>query len=355
MAFLKKLFGKTNKSTPRGFSLVTIQAIDKLSADTVKVTLDVPQDGSFDFIPGQYLNFSIQINNKEERRSYSICSGAGEPLAIAVKEVEKGLVSTWFNREASVGTEVLVSAPEGNFTKPETAKNCVAIAAGSGITPIMSIAKQLEGNGSLRLYYGNKTAADILFKSEIDALQSTSPIYFLSKEDNDQFEKGRITKEIFIAEIKRDLSILKSDAFFLCGPEALIFDIREALEMFGVAKEKVFFELFTPPTNVETTSDAADSNFSGSSKITVIIDGEEETFTIDAKKTILEGALSNSLDAPYSCRGGVCSTCKAKITNGTVKMNINYSLTDKEVEEGLVLTCQSHPTSSEITINYDKV
>lgn len=353
MALFKSLFGKNKDKAPRGFSSVAILSVDRLSPDSVKISLDVPKDGSFDYIPGQYINVALTIKGEEQRRSYSICSGKNEPLAIAIKEVDKGRVSMWFNREAAAGTEILVSKPEGNFIKPAGAKNCVAIAAGSGITPIMSIAKQLEGNGTLRLFYGNKTAADILFKSEIDALQSTTAVYYLSQEENDFCEKGRITKDAFVADIKRDLSILQSDAFFLCGPLEMIENMREALEMFGVAKEKVFFELFTAQTTEATKEDAPSTAFSGKSKITLIMNGDEEVFDLDVKKTILEGALSNSIDAPYSCRGGVCSTCKAKITSGTAMMNINYSLTDKEIEDGFILTCQAHPTSSEVTINYD--
>lgn len=358
MSLFKNLFNKSSKNNPRGFEFVKILAIDRISPDTVKVSFDVPKDGSFDFIPGQYINVAIKINGKEERRSYSICSGKTEPLSIGVKEVLNGTVSKWFNMDANVGTEILISKPEGNFTKPVDAKNCVAIAAGSGITPIVSIAKQLEESGSLRLYYGNKREEDILFRETLDGLKNTSPVYFLSQEEKENFEKGRITKEALVEEIKKDLSILKSDVFFLCGPEEMIKSSREALEMFGVTSDKIKFELFTTPTEEmkpKAESTASTSDFSGSAEVTVIIDGDEETFTVASNKTILDGALAKGIDAPYSCRGGVCSTCKGKIVTGSVKMRINYSLTDSEIEEGYILTCQAEPCEEKITINYDEV
>lgn len=354
MALFKSLFGKSDKKAPKGFQSIAISGIEKLSSDTVQVTFNIPNDGSFDFVSGQYINVAIDINGKEERRAYSICSGKSEPLSIAVKEVENGKVSTWFNREAKEEMEILISNPEGNFTKPESAKNLVAIAAGSGITPIMSIAKQIEGTGTLRLYYGNKTEQDILFKSTIDGLISTSPIYFLSREEKESFEKGRLTKESFTAEIKKDLSILQSDAFFLCGPEEMINEVKDALAMFGVSENKIFFELFTAPTADAQSSNDNSEEFSGTCKVTVVLEGDEEVFELAPDKSILDGAMDAGVDAPYSCRGGVCSSCKAKVTEGAATMRLNYSLTDKDIEEGFILTCQAYPKEEKITVDYDK-
>lgn len=350
MGLFKSLRGKSKKA-PRGFNFTNIKAVERLSNDTVKVVLDA----SFDFTPGQYINVVIPINGKDERRSYSICSGKGEPLAIAIKEVENGTVSKWFNQEAKAEMEIAVSSPEGNFTKPTDAKNIVAIAAGSGITPIMSISKQIENEGgNVRLYFGNRTEADIIFKSEIDALDKTSPVYFLSREEKAGYENGRITKQVLIDEFKKDLSLLRADGFFLCGPEEMIVEACEALEMFGVDKEKVHFELFTTPVLMkpEETSDAVE--FKGTSSVTAVLDREEETFELDSSKSLLDGALDEGIDAPYSCRGGVCSTCKAKVIEGSASMKINYSLTDQEVADGYILTCQAHPTSEKITINFDE-
>lgn len=357
MAFLKGIFKKSSEGqkVPRGFQYLEITDVERLSPDTVKVTFDAPEDGSFAFKAGQYINVSLEINGNEERRSYSICSGKGEGLSIAVKEVEDGKVSKWFNREAQNGMKILVSKPEGRFTKPESAKNCVAIAAGSGITPIVALAKEVEElSGTMRLFYGNRTEEDILFRSVLDGLKHTSPVYYLSREEKEPFEYGRITKESFTAEIKKDLSILRSDAFFICGPESMIIDVSETLKMFGVPEEKIHFELFTTPTVNKLEKLDAEPAYSGTAQVTVVIDGEEESFELPAGKSILERALEEGLDAPYSCRGGVCSTCKAKLTEGTASMQINYSLTDKEVEEGYVLTCQAHATSEKLVVNYDQ-
>ncbi|MDB2656860.1 2Fe-2S iron-sulfur cluster-binding protein [Crocinitomicaceae bacterium] len=349
MGLFKSLRGKSNKA-PRGFNLTTIKAVERLSNDTVKVIFNA----SFDFTPGQYINVSIPINGKEERRSYSICSGKNESVAIAIKEVDKGTVSKWFNQEAKAEMEIAISNPEGNFTKPSDAKNIVAIAAGSGITPIMSISKQVESEGgTMRLYFGNRTAEDIIFRSEIDALEKTSPVYFLSREEQDDCENGRITKQVLIDEFKKDLSLLRADGFFLCGPEEMIVGATEALDMFGVAKDKIHFELFTTPVLMKP-EETPESDFKGKSTVTAIVDGEEETFELDSSKTLLTGALDEGVDAPYSCRGGVCSTCKAKVTEGSASMKLNYSLTDQEVSDGFVLTCQAHPTSEKLTFNFDE-
>ncbi|XOV68951.1 MAG: 2Fe-2S iron-sulfur cluster-binding protein [Fluviicola sp.] len=350
MGLFKSLRGKSNKA-PRGFNFTKIAAIERLSADTVKVIFDA----SFNFTPGQYINVSIEVNGNEERRSYSICSGKNEPLAIAIKEVDHGTVSKWFNQEAKSGMEVAISNPEGSFTKDAKAKNIVAIAAGSGITPIMSISKQVEGEGgNLRLYFGNRTENDIIFRSEIEALQHTSPTYFLSREEKEGFEHGRITKQVLVDEFKKDLSLLRADGFFLCGPEEMIVNASEALEMFGVTKDKIHYELFTTPVLMKSEETTVVADFTGKSQVTVVMDSDEENFELDSSKTLLEGALNEGIDAPYSCRGGVCSTCKAKITEGSASMKINYSLTDQEVEEGFVLTCQAHPTSEKLTFNYDE-
>ena len=262
MALFKNLFGKSETKAPRGFNMVGIQKIERLSDDTVKIVFNA-DSREYSFIPGQYINVSIPINGKEERRSYSICSGIDEPLSIAVKEVENGIVSVWFNKTATEEMQIAISKPEGNFTKPKVAKNIVAIAAGSGITPIMSISKQIENEGgNVRLYFGNRTAKDIIFRAEIEALSNTTPIYYLSREEQADCESGRITKQVLIDEFKKDLSLLKSDGFFLCGPEAMIVDACEALEMFGVAKEKIHFELFTTPVLMKTEEPETTNSFS---------------------------------------------------------------------------------------------
>ena len=352
MALFKNLFGKKDKSTtPKGFSEVTIKAIERETSDTVKVVLDA----DFSFTPGQYLTFAITVDGEQLRRSYSICSGANEPLAVAVKQVENGKVSTWFNQQATAEMTVLVSKPEGSFVAPAGAKKMIAIAAGSGITPILSIAKSCETSGSsLQLFYGSRTLDNTLFKSVIDGLKNTSCTYYLSGEEHPDHQKGRIDKDAFSAIVKANLEILKSDCFFICGPEQMIVDVAEVLELFGVAKDKIHYELFTTPVLLKSEGSADESTFEGTSSVTVLMDGEKETFDLASEgKSILEKANEEGMDVPYSCKGGVCSTCKAKVLKGKASMTMNYSLTDKEVEEGYILTCQAHPASDEVVISYD--
>lgn len=355
----KKLFGKGAKTkAPKGFYEVTISAITKLTDDTVEVTFEIPKDQQsyFTFTPGQYVNVAIDLNDQQERRSYSICSGPNSALSVAVKKVANGKVSTWLNETAKVGESIFLSPPEGNFVRPKEAKNIVAIAAGSGITPIMAMAKAAEGsNVHIQLFYGSRTLNQVIFKDALAALTSTKTTHFLSGETVDGTILGRINKETFTTTIKNNLELLKSDGFFLCGPETLIVDIVDVLKTFGVSEDKIFYELFTTPTVLGSKTNVdSGSSFSGMSKVTVILDDDSITFDLASDgTTILDRVNKEGMDAPYSCKGGVCSTCKAKILEGNATMAVNYSLTDKDVEEGYILTCQSHPASETLKITYD--
>lgn len=355
----KKLFGKGERSkAPKGFYELTIAAITKLTEDTVEVSFEIAKETQsyFKFTPGQYVNFAITIDGNEERRSYSICSGPEEKLAVAVKQVENGKVSTWFNTVAKVGDSIYVSTPEGNFVRPKEAKNIVAIAVGSGITPIMAMAKAAESSEvKINLFYGSRTAEQIIFSQAISELKNTTTLHFLSGESRDGAVNSRIEKESFTAALKSDLAILKADGFFLCGPESMIVDIVEVLTLFGISEDKIFYELFTTPTVLGSKAKSSGGgSFSGTSRVTAILDDEEITFDLDANgATILEKVNKEGFDAPYSCKGGVCCTCKAKIIEGNATMTVNYSLTDKEVEDGYILTCQSHPASEILKISYD--
>lgn len=357
MGFFGKLFKKESTvKIPRGFYNIPVQQINRLTKDAVEIVFSIPQDleETFSFIPGQYITLSVTIDGKEERRSYSICSEKNSPLAIAVKEVENGKVSPWFNNQLQVGESVLISKPEGRFLL-NGAKKVVTIAAGSGITPIMSMAHEIEKTegASMKLFFVNKTENDILFREQLDSLAKTEKHYFLTQEQKDGLGQGRITKDAFMTIIKEDLELLKSDGFFICGPEEMIHDVKAALELFGVAESKIHFELFTTEAKSNPTP-VTPSDFKGKTKVKVILDDEAFDFEMNSGKTVLDAAMAEEVDAPYSCRGGVCSTCRAKVIKGSVKMNLNYTLTDKEVEQGYILTCQSHPTSEELIISYDE-
>lgn len=359
---MKKIFGilKKKKVThhPKGYHPLLISGLKKLTPETVEISFDVPSQFKKDFAfkPGQCLNFVIEIEGKEEIRSYSICSGINDDLRVAIKMIPNGLVSKWFNNSAHIGMEVLASHPTGNFILDESIDTTVAIAAGSGITPILAMAKQVEITGKkMILFYGNKTLESTLYKDELDQLKNTDTKYFLSQEETKTYAKGRIDKGTFVNEIKNNLELLKAGGFYLCGPEDMIIDISETLKSFGVSEDKIHFELYTPPTKMKPKNVAVNT-FEGLSTVRVVVDDEEFDFNLAAKgKTILDAAIDEGADAPYSCRGGVCSTCKGKLLKGTATMTLNYSLTDKEVEEGYILTCQAHPSSDELIVSYDDV
>ncbi|MFN5911320.1 MAG: 2Fe-2S iron-sulfur cluster-binding protein [Bacteroidota bacterium] len=350
------LFKKDKEHKHKGFHDLSVSSLHKLTSETVQVTFDVPEElrKAFVYQPGQHLEVIIPIGGKEERRSYSICSETNEPLSFAVKSVENGLVSKWFNEELKAGMQLTVSEPKGSFVLPSDAKNIVAVAAGSGITPIMAMAKAIETHGgNMRLFYGNRTRTSIIFKSVLDGLKNTFTTHFLSAEDAEGFEKGRIDKDTFTQLLKSDLSLLRADAYFLCGPEEMIIATVDVLNFFGVPEKKIHFELFTPPVLMKQEKESPNT-FSGISHVKVILDGDVTQLDLSAKgKTILEAVEAAGLDAPYSCKGGVCSSCRAKVLIGNAVMTNNYSLTDEEVKKGYILTCQAHPATEELTVSYD--
>lgn len=352
---LFNLFGKKAKSKNKGYYSLQISNIEKLNSKAVTVEFEIPHSlkSEFTFLPGQYLNLIININNEEHRRSYSICSHPDEAIRIAVKRVEKGIVSNWFNDLSEYSDPILVSSPTGSFTLPGNAKSYVAIAAGSGITPIMSILKAHSDKCESTLIYGNKTQDEAIFLNEIKNLPIKSATHFFSREKVAGMKEGRIDKGTLTALIKANIEILKNDYFLICGPEEMIHTCKETLNFFGLSNDKILFELFTTPT-VSIEENKSDV-FDGQSMVSVTIDDEESSFELSGKgSSILDAVESEGMDAPYSCRGGVCSSCKAKVLEGSAAMDLNYSLTDEEVKEGYILTCQAHPTSEILKISYDE-
>jgi ring-1,2-phenylacetyl-CoA epoxidase subunit PaaE len=353
------LFGKKEEKGKqrKGFHLLTVSGIEKLTEDAVKISFEVPAELADKYVykAGQYLDVSVTVNETEELRSYSICSGQNENLSIGVKQLENGKVSAWLNQNVKTGDQLSISEPRGNFVLNSAAKKIVLIAAGSGITPVLSMAKGLsKSDVETVLVYGNRTERSIMFKNEIEALSSLRAIYFLSGETKEGYRSGRIDKENFTALIKEDLDLLKADGFYLCGPEGMISEVRQVLEFFGVKADKIHFELFTTPVEMTPGATHSVAAFSGISQVTAILDGEKVHFSLDAKgPTLLEASDKAGMDAPYSCKGGVCCSCRAKVLKGSAAMNVNYALTDEEVAQGYILTCQAHPTSEELTFSYD--
>jgi ring-1,2-phenylacetyl-CoA epoxidase subunit PaaE len=344
------------------FHKLTVQKIIKETQDAISVLFEVPASlkESFSFVAGQYITIKKTLNDKEVRRAYSICaSPKSNELKVAIKAVEKGFFSVFATTKLKEGDVLEVAEPEGKFLlKPASNKNYIAFAAGSGITPVISMIKAVlenENSSTFTLVYGNKSAESIIFKSEIETLSEKYNTqfnlhYIFSKTLSDDSIFGRIDKgntNYFVKNIYKNTAF---DAAFLCGPEEMINIVSETLQENSFEKENIFYELFTA-SDENNDIDIPD----GKSEITVLLDDEETTFTMEKTDDILSASLRNNLDAPYSCQGGVCSSCLCKVTEGKAVMTKNSILTDGEVEEGFVLACQAHPTTAKISIDFDDV
>ena len=349
------------------FHSLKVIDIKNETSDTVSVAFEIPEGdkNTFDYTSGQYLTLKFNINGNEERRSYSMCSSpfSGEPIRIAVKRVDKGLVSNHINDVIKVGDQIEVMSPQGNFTLETSLeqKTYVAFAAGSVITPIWSMIKSVldnEPGSKFVLFYGNKTSDSTIFKNEIDSLTGDrlSVYHILSREETgNSITNGRIDKNKATELLKSNLDLLKSKAFFMCGPEEMIFNVKDVLQTLGVSENKMKFELFTTPVLLAAEKEVDVSNFTGTAKVKVIYDEEEITFDLSSDgENVLEAAMRHDVDAPFSCKGAVCCTCKAKVTEGKMIMDANYALSDEEVAEGFVLACQAHPASENVVVDFDE-
>lgn len=336
---------------------LTVVSHTKLTDKAARISFAVPEElkDAFAFKAGQYLNLHCPVNGALLNRSYSICSGKNEPLSVAVKAIENGAASNWLVNSLKEGDTLQVDFPTGNFAIDQTATQHVAFAAGSGITPILAMAKSLEGtNSELTLFYSNSSQSETLFADELNALKNTKTHYYFSREQVEGSGHGRFNKETVAAIIKEQLPILRAGAFYICGPEEMILGTKETLELFGAKPSTIHFELFTTPVLMVQESVEEEGAFSGESKVTAILDGEVTSIQLSTDgKTILDALDGAGMDVPFSCKGGVCCTCRAKIIEGSAKMKINYALTDDEVKEGFILTCQSHPTSPVLKLDFD--
>lgn len=345
------------------FHKINIQDVIRETADAVSLVFKIPGNlkSKFAFHSGQYLTLKKTINGKEVRRAYSICSSPTDHyLKVAIKTVENGVFSTYATSELKAGNFIEISEPEGKFIlEPKSNKNYIAFAAGSGITPILSMIKDVlasESSSTFTLIYGNKTVADTIFKKELDALKEVNSErfnlhYVYSREQIEDSLFGRINKahtNYFINSTYKDTSF---DAAYLCGPEEMIKEVSATLSEHGIADESIYFELFTASVDEIAVTEIQEGN----SEITVLLDDEETTFIMKQTDDILSASLRNNLDAPYSCQGGVCSSCLCKVTEGKAVMVKNSILSDREIEEGLVLACQAFPTTPNIAIDFDDV
>ncbi len=347
------------------FYKLSIKEVRRETPNAVSVEFNVPLEfrDYYKFIAGQYVTLKLTLDGEEIRRAYSICSSpqSGE-LRIAIKSVGQGAFSTFANTQLKAGDVVEVGTPEGKFTfepNPGRMKNYAAFAAGSGITPVMSILQSvLEGEpeSTFVLVYGNKSPEETIFHDLLHELQLqyTGRLfvhYVFSQVHAGQELFGRIEKSTVNFVLNNRHKEKEFDKFYLCGPEAMINCVSGVLREHNIREKDIRFELFFAPK----AENEIDTHLQGHTKIKVIVDGDEAVFEMSQKQTLLEAALKQGLDAPYSCQGGICSSCIARITSGSAEMKKNTILTDGEIADGLILTCQAHPTSAEITVDYDDV
>ncbi|MDI1254826.1 MAG: ferredoxin--NADP reductase [Flavobacterium sp.] len=347
------------------FYKLNIKEVKRETENAISVLFNVPETLKpfYQFTAGQYINLKLTLDGTEIRRAYSICSSpeSGE-LRIAIKSVHNGAFSKFANINLKAGDLIEVGKPEGKFTfepQSERQKNYAAFAAGSGITPVMAIIKTVltaEPLSTFVLIYGNKSPEQTIFYQELHDLQLQyvgrffiHHVYSQAKIDNELF--GRIEKSTVNFILNNKYKNITFDKFYLCGPEEMINLVSTILKEHNVAEKDIKFELFSSSLSEKIIND----NLDGHTKITVLVDDEETTFEMSKKQTVLDAALKQGLDAPYSCQGGICSSCLARITSGTAEMKKNSILTDGEIAEGLILTCQAHPTSAEIYVDYDDV
>jgi len=348
------------------FHPLRVASVQKLCADAVAVTFDVPAElaEEYAFRPGQSLTLRRVIEGREERRSYSLCSPAGEPPRIGVREVPDGAFSPWLVREVRPGDEIEVLPPAGTFTPDlDQPAHHVLIAAGSGITPVLSIAASVlraRGEATATVLYGNRRTDTVMFADELADLKDTFPprlelAHVLSREPR---EAELFTGRLDAAKLRTLLPLLVDagsvDHWWLCGPYGMVTDARTVLADLGVPPQRVHQELFyvedTPPAVVRHE----DPTFDGpSSEVTVVLDGRSTTITLPREVTVLEGAQRIRPDLPFACKGGVCGTCRARLVDGEVTMRRNFALDQSELDAGFVLTCQSLPVSEKATVDYD--
>ena len=345
----------SQKHTP-GYHLLRVAGIRALTEDAIQIVFEIPDNlkSAFSFRPGQHIDIIVEYEGEKLYRSYSICSGGGEPLSIGVKSMAGGKVSNWLKDNVKQGNSLLISEPRGSFMLDPDAKEVVLIGVGSGITPLLSMFKYAYNACKFPiLIYGNKKESSTMFLEDIALYKSKKVYHFLSAEQKDGTYYGRINTENLSELFKKDVSILQADAYYLCGPEEMIADISSFLMESGVKSTKIHFELFSAPTNLSKTETDKKISYSGFCKVLIQFEGDKYSIETNVESTLLESAKKADIDAPFSCKTGVCGSCRAKVKFGSAVMKANYALTDEEVKSGYILTCQAIPSSSELVISYD--
>lgn len=351
------------------FHTLRVKEVRPETEDTVSIAFEIPEElmDSYRYKSGQYLTLRTEIGGEDIRRSYSLCSAPHEnEWRVAVKQVTDGAFSTFANSELKAGDELKVMTPMGNFSIEPNASNTRSIAlfaAGSGITPILSIAKTIltqEPNSDVTLFYGNKSISSIIFHEEIEGLKNEYMdrlriINVLSRENlGTPLLKGRMDVEKTNQLFKVFLASTTPDAVYICGPEQMILDVKESVLANGVDPSTVHFELFTSPN---AAKNAPVEKYEGphvDANVSIILDGDRFDLALESDgENILDAASKTGADLPYACKGGVCCTCKAKVLEGEARMDVNYALEPDEVEAGYILTCQAHPISDRLVVSFD--
>jgi ring-1,2-phenylacetyl-CoA epoxidase subunit PaaE len=349
-----------------------VTAVEPLCPDAAALTLEIPDRlaDEFAFLPGQCLTLRREIDGRDERRSYSICSPAGTPPRIGVRVVPGGLFSSWLVHDVRPGDTLEVMGPAGAFT-PDLSdagrlSHHVLIAAGSGITPMVSIAASVLGADEashITLLYGNRRTGTVMFADELADLKDQYPARFqlahvLSREPREaELLSGRLDADRLTALLDALVDIRDVDHWWLCGPHGMVRDARELLSGLGVPADHVHQELFHADEEPPAPSSAADRDDADSgdpkSEVTVVLDGRATTFSAPRHRTVLDSAQRARPDLPFACKGGVCGTCRALVTHGEADMRRNYALEPAEVSAGYVLTCQTFAASDALTVDFD--
>ena len=353
------------------FHKLSIKEVRRETAECVSIEFEIPEEirKDFSFRQGQSLTMRASINGEEVRRTYSICaSPLDNEWRVAVKKQEGGMFSNFANDKLKQGDVLEVMQPVGNFYTdlyPEQKKSYVAFAAGSGITPVISIIKttlRTEPKSQFTLVYGNRNKNSIIFKEELEGLKDKfidrfRTIHILSRERTDApINSGRIDVHK-LNDLNKLINYKNTDEFFICGPEEMIFSVKDFLEKNGIGKSKIHFELFTTPGEKKSTKpkeQGSKKEEGQKSRISVKLDGIMFDFDLGFNaEAILDAALKQGADLPFSCKGGVCCTCKARLIEGEVDMEVHWGLEQEEIEKGYILTCQSHPKTEKVVVDFD--
>jgi ring-1,2-phenylacetyl-CoA epoxidase subunit PaaE len=369
------------------FHSVKVKSIQRQTKDAVAISLDIPADlkNDFSYVSGQYITFKVNIDGESYNRSYSLCSAPAlsEDPTVAVKEVKGGKISTYFNQKLKEGDVIEVMPPLGNFqaeVNKENHQHYILFGGGSGITPLFSILKSVLHNSPIAkvsLFYANYNSASVIFKNELQELKKTFSERFtlihvfdkpaksggflgFGKKASEEldFVEGMMTSKMCLDLLKEHTDLnFKDSLFYMCGPVGLMDSVGNALATLQIPADKVYREYFTEKSESDKQAASvgiADEDFNGTSQVEITYDGSSYNLEITAKETVLDAALDANVDPPFACMVGACTTCRAKVTEGSVKMKDSEALTSKEIEAGYVLTCQAHVTSAVLKINYDE-